>query len=324
MAEALAVGIDLGGTRTKLALVGAESGVRAQGVADTRVGAGATTIVAGALAAARQLIDQAGVEPQSVAAVGVGVAGLLDSTTGVVATAPNLADFVGLSITDCVAVGLDDALGVQRPIIADNDATAAAFAEARMGAGVGAALLVGVTLGTGVGGGLVVGGQPLRGARGMAGEIGHMELVPGGRACGCGRRGCLEPYVNAQALTAGALELGEPAVRARFGAAGPSARAVGEAAAVGEPWATTVLSQVGERLGQGLARAVCLLNPDRIVVGGGVALAGAPLFDAARRTLAAGTFEPLATHVQLVSAKLLDSAGAIGAALLALEHSCAG
>ena len=197
------------------------------------------------------------------------------------------------------------------PVVVDNDANAAAHAETRFGAARGKSHAVCVTLGTGIGGAVVVDGRVMRGAHGLAGEFGHMQVVPDGRLCECGQVGCWEQYCSGKALARAVAEAG----------AGPrpaSGPDITRAAAAGEPWALAAFDEVGRWLGVGLAGLVSAFDPEVVVVGGGLSDAGDLLLAPARSALAART--PGRGHrpdVPLLRAELGSEAGFIGAADLA-------
>jgi glucokinase len=212
------------------------------------------------------------------------------------------------------------------PLIVDNDANAAAWAEYRFGAGRGSSVMVCITLGTGIGGGLVINGQLFRGTYGMAGEWGHMISVPGGQRCECGNRGCWEQYASGNALVREARELARSnspvAYRLLEMVGGDPDKITGplvtEAALQGEPNAVELLADVGSWLGQGIANLAAALDPDLVVIGGGVSAAGNLLLQPAQaafdRTLTGRGYRPQA---QLVLARFRNDAGLIGAADLA-------
>jgi glucokinase len=249
--------------------------------------------------------------------VGVGVAGFVGIDASTVLLAPNLGwrdHPLGLRLAGRLSVA----------VRVENDANAAAWAEARFGAGAGRAAVVCVTVGTGVGGGLVTNGQLQRGGFGSAGEIGHIPVVPDGRPCGCGQRGCLEQYASGTALVRAAREeLAGPDTTALRQACdgrpedlhGP---AITELARQGDPAARRLLAGIGDWLGLGLVTLTAVLDPECFVIGGGVAEAGAdlldPIRDGLRRRLPAGRARPLA---QVLEAHLGNDAGMIGAADLA-------
>jgi glucokinase len=251
-----------------------------------------------------------------VSAVGVGAAGFVDEAGGTVAFAPNLA-WRGEPLRAKVA-GL-----VGMPVTVENDGNASAWAEFRFGAARGHAHVVFVSVGTGIGAGFILDGRLYRGRWGMAGEPGHVRVVPDGRLCGCGNRGCWEQYASGSALMTEARDL---AMRAPGGAmrllqlAGGDAAAIGgpqitQAAREGDPAALRCFSIVGTWLGQGLADLTAILDPGCIVVGGGVSEAGELLLGPARaafeKALTGAGYRP---RVEIARAALGVDAGIVGAA----------
>ena len=254
-----------------------------------------------------------------VEAVGIGAAGFVDAERSTVLFAPNLV-WRGEPLRDDIAarVGL--------PVVVENDANAAAWAEYRFGAGRDASDLVCVTVGTGIGGGIVLDGQLYRGRFGIGAEFGHKRVVPDGRRCGCGQRGCWEQYCSGRALLHEAREIAD--VQPEYGARllargggepeGIEAFEVTQAAREGDPAAVACFEEVGRWLGQGLADLAAVLDPSLFVVGGGVADAGELLLAPARRTFAeqlTGTGHRPLAGIRL--AELGNEAGLVGAADLA-------
>jgi glucokinase len=255
-------------------------------------------------------------------AVGVGAAGFVDVRRSTVLFAPNLA-----WRDEPLRRDLEKRVGL--PVIIENDANAAAWAEWRFGAGQGETHLVCVTLGTGIGGAVITDGVMLRGKYGVAGEFGHMTVVPGGHRCECGNRGCWEQYASGNSLVREARELaasGSPVAQNlldRVGGdpgriTGPS---VTEAAKDGDPVAVELFEEVGRWLGVGLANIAAAFDPGTFVVGGGVSEAGelflGPARDTFRRTLTGRGFRP---EAQILRAALGNDAGMVGAADLAREN----
>jgi len=297
----LAWGVDVGGTDCKIGIVDASGSI----LAETEFGTPA------APADAVRAIERACREIESglgarVDALGLGVPGPLDLERGVIVQAPNLG-WREVPLRDMVA----DALGCA--VVMDNDANAAAYGEAWVGAGRGAKVLLLVTLGTGVGGGLVDQGRVFHGARGMAVEIGHAVVVPGGRPCSCGKRGCLEAYFSAHALSEQAAETGVGDGDRR------GHRSLFDRYAAGDPEIVPWLGRAIDVLAQGVAQAGVLFDPDRIVFTGG--LTGS--WDAYRDRLVEGLLDdlgpagPPAEGIGLT--ELGGKAGIVGAAGLALR-----
>jgi glucokinase len=253
--------------------------------------------------------------------VGLGVAGLVDADRSRVYFAPNLR----WSQVPVRAL-LEASTGL--PVVVENDGNVAAWGEFRFGAGKGVKDLTLVTVGTGIGGGIVINGALFRGAHGVAGEIGHINAVPDGRPCGCGRNGCLEQYASGNALVREArllaaerrpeanalLELGDGTPE------GVQGVHVTEAAKAGDPVAMAAFTIAGTWLGRGLADLAAVLDPEVFVIGGGVSEAGDLLLASARQTLADKLIGQQNRPAPLVRiAELGNTAGLVGAADLARQ-----
>ena len=306
----LAVGVDVGGTKIAAGVVD-ESGTI---LATERRPTPSRTpdAVADTIADLVNLLRQS----FEVSAVGIGAAGWIDRARAVVQFAPNLA-WRDEPLRDEVSrrIGL--------PVVVENDANAAGWAEYRFGAGRGHDDLVCVTVGTGIGGGIVLDGRLHRGAFGIGGEIGHMQIVAGGQLCGCGSRGCWEQYASGRALVRAAKEMvaAAPSVNSRLldAAGGEVERITGpevtKAAADGDPTAVKCFEEIGHWLGRGLASMAAVLDPGRFVVGGGVSDAGDLLLGPAREefeaVLPGRGHRPVA---DVVVAALGAEAGLVGAA----------
>ncbi len=311
----LVIGVDVGGSKVLAAELGEDGTLVGT---STRVTPGRLVeahLVEEALALA--VADVAAGRP--VAGVGVAAAGFVDAAGERVMFAPHLP-----WRDDQVRLRLEERFG--SPVALDNDANCAARAELAGGAAVGASQAVVVTMGTGIGGAVVVGGEVVRGRNGMAGEFGHTQVVPDGHPCECGHRGCWEQYASGNAL----LRL----ARARIGpeptlldelCGGEPARLTGpmitRAAEDGDLVARQAFASVGDWLGVGLANLVATLDPEVVVVGGGVSAAGDRLLDPARAALRralVGAGHRVVPPV--LRAKYGPEAGAVGAVFLARER----
>jgi glucokinase len=293
------LGIDLGGTNLKWAAVEQDGDawrVLGRGQLVTDAEAGADAVIGRFIEIGRDALAQW----PDLASVGIGVPGLYDPATG---RARALINLPGGWPEVPIAGPVADALGLPAALI--NDARAFGLAELRLGAGRGAASMVGLTLGTGVGGVIAIDGRVHLGHDGTAGEIGHQTLDPDGPSCNCGNNGCLESFARADRLAAACgAETVEAAVLA--------ARSGDDAARAG-------FERVGRYLGIGIANMVTVIAPDRVVIGGGVAAAGDLLLEPIRRELAARVRTTALTDVQVVTAELGIWAGAMGAAVHGAE-----
>jgi glucokinase len=311
--DPLTVGVDIGGTKVLAGVVGAEGQVLARERRDTRgddVAAVEDTVVE-LVSLFRRRYD--------IAAVGIGAAGFVDAGRSTVMFSPHLAwrdEPVREAVMSRVKV----------PVVVDNDANTAALAESKFGAGAGHRFALCVTLGTGIGGALVLDNRVYRGANGMAGEFGHMQVVPDGHRCQCGNRGCWEQYASGNALVRDARELvttrSPMAHRLRQIVEQDASRLTGpmitEAARDGDPLATELLADMGRWLGVGIANLVAAFDPSCIVVGGGVSDAGelmlGPTREAFSRQLVGRGHR---AEPPIVAAMLGPEAGFIGAADMA-------
>lgn len=307
------IGVDIGGSKVLALRLG--PGGELEGTSKRPTPALASDLVEMVLEAAADLATVDGAEPIP---LGVGCPGMIDQG-GKAHFCPHLHDLDGFA--------LRDELARQRPATATtvvfNDATAACWAEHRLGAGRGVDDLIMVTLGTGIGGGAVVGGRLLEGAHGFAGEIGHMVIDPYGPPCPCGKRGCWERYASGdglgwlarQAAVAGRLS----AVVAMAGHVPDAVRGehVSAAARAGDAEAVEVMRELAGWLALGLANLANLLDPSLIVIGGGVIESGEVVMGPLRAAFAAAVEGPGARGVDIRAAHFGERAGAVGAALLA-------
>ena len=298
-ARGLKVGVDVGGTKIAAGIIDETGAI----VRSARRPTPDSPEIPAAIA---ELVREVA-QDETVAAVGIGAAGFISADRQTVLTAPNI-DWNDTPLGHDVAA----LLGV--PVVVENDANAAAWAEHRFGAGRGAHQMLAVTVGTGVGGGLVVNGHLVRGAHGIAAEVGHIRFERNGLLCGCGLHGCLEQYASGTALER----------RAEGRLVGPDGAPVSgpeitRLANADDPAACELLAEFGRDLGEGIATLVAVIDPEVIVIGGGVAEAGDHLLDPVREGLAAfitgGTERP---GPSVVAAELGNQAGLVGAADLAI------
>jgi glucokinase len=314
----LAVGVDIGGTKVAAGLVdeGGRIVATARRPTPGHDVAGVEDTIADVVAELATLADDDG---RAVLAVGVGAAGFVAADRATVLFSPHLA-----WRREPLREAVQRRTG--RPVLVDNDANGAAWAEYRFGAGRDEPRLVCVTLGTGIGGGIVTDGRLDRGRYGLAGEFGHMVLVPGGHRCECGNRGCWEQYASGRALGREARDLassGSPRAADLLERVGGDVSAlvgtvVSAAAAEGDPAAAEIVEEVGRWLGIGLANLAAALDPGTFVIGGGVSEVGelllAPARDSFSRTLTGRGYRPPA---RIVGAGLGPQAGLVGMADMA-------
>jgi glucokinase len=318
----LAIGVDVGGTKVAAGVVDEDGQIIAKLKRSTPAASPQRTEQAIA-DAVTELLAADQVAGRHVAAIGLGAAGFVDSARATMLFAPNLA-----WRDEPLKQRVEERLG--REVVVENDANASAWAEARFGAARGYGDMMLVALGTGIGAAILIGGELYRGRWGMAGEPGHLRVVPDGRLCGCGNRGCWEQYCSGTALVAEAREFARRtpggAIRLLQLAGGEpdliSGPVITQAASEGDPAALRCFQTIGGWLGQGLADLAAVLDPSCFVIGGGVSEAGELLLDPARaafeRALAGRGHRPLA---EIKVAQLGEDAGIVGAAELARESS---
>jgi glucokinase len=314
------LGIDIGGTNLVVGAVRVDgahvAGLRSE---PTDAARGPDDVIARIVALARAtLADTHRTDPAAdVAGAGIGAPGPLDTATGVVRLTPNLG-WVDMPVRDRIA----DGLGL--PATLDNDANCALVGEAWVGAARGARHAVAFTLGTGIGGGVIVDGRLVHGASDVAGEIGHMTIDTNGRRCGCGNDGCLEAYASGPAIARRAVEAVEAGAESSLGAGGDlravTAQTVFEAAAAGDSLALEVVNDTARYLGVGVANLINILNPEVVVICGGVTRAGDRLFTPLRREVARRAFRPAVQACRIVPGELPGTAGVVGAARVFLDR----
>jgi glucokinase len=300
--EDVVIGMDLGGTNLRVAAVSSAGETVALHRAETGAREGPDAVISRIIGALGAVRDEVAASGATVRGIGLGAPGIISTRTGTVVSSPNLPGWRDVPLRDAVG----GALGL--PVLLENDANAAAYGEAWVGAGRGCGAMILVTLGTGVGGGLVLGGQLWRGVDGMAGEIGHMTVEPGGRSCHCGNAGCLEAYASATAIVDRYCSLsGAPEGTV-------TAASVHALAREGDANAREAFRDAGRALGLAFASLVNLLNPDLIVIGGGVLPAWEVFMPVVEHDLRRRAFAAPVARVRLAPAALGDLAGVTGAA----------
>jgi glucokinase len=311
--DAAYLGVDLGGTEIKAAVLAADgrplwSGKRLTGAGDARE------------AVLGRLIDVAAeaahaVSPRRLRAAAYTIPGVFDASTGKIELLTNFAgDWAGFPLRDALAGGTG------LPVSLINDVRAATVAEHALGAGRGYTDFLCIAIGTGIGGGVVLDGRLYLGSRGAAGEIGHQTMEPDGPRCNCGNCGCLEAVASGYAIVRearAAVASGELTLDGE-----PTPHRLSLAARDGNAAALAIYRRVGTYIGRALANIICVLNPEAIVVGGGIALAGEVLLAPIREEIARRTtvFTPARGGVEVLASPLGDRAGALGAALWAMRE----
>jgi glucokinase len=315
MKPSVYIGIDLGGTSIKMGLVDQLGNILYTLESPTPVKAGYHQVLAVFSQMAEQLLRKNQYEWENIVGVGIGVPAFLDLQRGIVVEAVNLG-------WHHVPLKEDLERLWTVPVMVDNDANAAALGEMWNGAGKGASHLICLTLGTGIGGGVIINGDIYHGANGSAGEVGHITVKhQGGRNCNCGRKGCLETEASATAIVLDALEqvngMSTGPLKEEYDRSGTiTAKSVVKLARQGDSVCKEIIIKVACIMGSSLAQMCYLLNPEIIVIGGGVAQAGKILFAPLIQAFNNAVLPRVAENTSIVPAKLGNLAGLTGAAWL--------
>lgn len=316
------LGVDIGGTKVIAAVADARCNLLSRVRKRTRFDSGGEVALRNVLAAAGEALRRSGAS--NVTAIGISCGGPLDGKAGRILRTPNLTGWENLPIVSI----FEGEFAAQAFL--DNDANAAALGEAARGAGRGKKSFAYFTVSTGIGGGFVTDGELVRGSTGNASEFGHQTLTADGPLCGCGNRGCLEALASGKSIARRARELiaqgSVPGrsllIRMADGDPGKlTAKDVAAAARKGDRAASAIWDEAVRYLGIGVANVVNILNPERVVIGGGVAKAGAILFGPLRRVVAQRALPDLSKSVDIVPADLGDDSGVAGAVRLAILES---
>lgn len=309
------IGVDIGGTNVKIALVDFDGKIVYSNTVPTRAEMGYEAGVNNIKQAIKELMSETGESAQTIEAIGFGLPGQIDYKEGIVKNLPNIPGWVNIPLAKII----EDEFSI--PTRLDNDVRCAALGELNFGAGKGCENLICITVGTGIGSGIVLNGKLVRGASNAAGEIGHIKMdMTGGPLCGCGDYGCFEAYASGPAIVTMAKEYISGGKSAKYkematdGIITPYI--VAQAALQGDAVSIQIFKQMGKIIGTGLASVINLLNPEKIIIGGGVADAGAILLDPIKATILDRAMPIQANAVQIVPAQLANTAGVIGASLL--------
>ncbi len=329
----LVVGVDLGGTQIRTALLrGSQLLTRVALL--TGENPLPERILPRIYESIEQVIFDAGVTPEQVAGIGIGAPGPLNSHTGVVFAPPNLPGWTNVPLRDLLQERFN------KPVFVENDANVAALAEHMFGAGRGSQEMVYMTISTGIGGGVITRGQIIEGIAGTAGEIGHMTIDWQGERCNCGNIGCLESISSGTAIARRANQMialgkgdelldfvlqhqreqsGDPVLdqpRIENTAIRVTAHTVAQAAEAGIPLAGEIITRAAEGLGVGLVNIVHIFNPETIILGGSVTKMGARLMEPALQVMQKRAMRVPASTVRVVLAELGEEVGLIGAGAL--------
>jgi len=319
--EKVVIGVDLGGTYVKTAIVSTDKLVLAKESRPSNAEGGPEAVMEAMEGAVRDLLQQHNLSLDKVLAAGFGAPGPMNWQTGVVYSPPNLPGWKNVPLAEL----MHKRLGV--PCFVDNDANVACYGEYWMGAGQGCESIAVLTLGTGVGGGIVVFGQLLRGIDGTAAELGHLKVQRDGRLCGCGAHGCLETYASVSGMVRTAMEglEGDQESLLRTLCNGEleslTGKMIFEAAKQGDAYAKWVFEETATWLGLGISSLINLQNPEKIILCGGLIAAEELLFGPVREVARANAFEVPAKRCQIVPAGLGGDSGVLGAAGCALDRS---
>lgn len=312
MVKKLYLGVDLGGTEIKIAIVNDDAVIVEEAVIPSKASVQPKTVAADIVRCVRAMRSF-----KDVIGTGIGVAGDIDQENGIVRFSPNLPQWKKVPLRKMLKNHLPGG------IIIDNDANVAALGACWLDAGGRARNLICVTLGTGVGGGIVCNGRLYRGSSGTAGEIGHMSFDHDGPKCNCGNNGCIERYIGAPYLSrfaAGLVEVEgseiiQGLVKNDLSLLTP--KVLSKAAQMGDPVARQVWRDAGEKLGVVLASVINFYNPDMIVLAGGVSKAGRLLTDPVRKVVKARAFSTSSRQCRIIVSQYTQKLGVVGAALLA-------
>ncbi|MFC4812191.1 ROK family glucokinase [Paenibacillus sp. GCM10023250] len=315
MSEKIVVGVDIGGTSIKVGICDSEGSLLHTYEGPTEVEKGSDAVCDNIAAYARLIVEQSPFEWDQVEGVGIGIAGFLDIPRGFVHKSVNLF-FENVPLKDILEAKLE------KKVLVNNDANVAALGEAWAGAGRGISDCVCYTLGTGVGGGVIINGKVVEGFKGMAGELGHMAIVPDLEAiqCGCGNKGCLETVSSATGIIRMAKDAVERGDRTSLSFVEHiMAKDVIDAAKAGDEAAARIVNRAAFYLGKSMATVAVVLNPQRFIIGGGVSKAGEFLFEQIRDVFRKSTPDMAQQGVEIVPAILGNDAGVVGAAGLIIR-----
>lgn len=304
MDRSFAVGIDIGGTKIALGIVDDQGKVLIQKTVKTDLKRSAEEMINEIGRSVHQLFAESGLSERDCRGIGIGAPGPLNPKEGKLLCPPNLPNWEGFSVAEQLSQW------VSLPIVMENDASAAALAEQWIGAGRNSKHFVYLTISTGIGSGVIVDGKLYTGFSGNAGDVGHMVIDPSQGTCKCGQRGCFEHIASGTAIARRASLLAGISL---------STEAVFDMYVRGDTRMVSFIQQTFEYIGMGCVALINIFDPERIVLGGGVTLAGEPLFQAVQGYVSRYALNPSGRAVPIVPAHLDRHAGMIGAAALVLK-----
>ena len=305
MIKKFIVGIDLGGTNLKCALLDSNLKIEAKNSFDTKSFDNKERITQGIADSINSFIFKQGLNRSAILGVGIGLPGPVDTFGGVVHFLPNIPGWKEVNIKNNIE------RKTKLPVFIDNDAKLMSLAESKAGAAAGYNNVLCLTLGTGVGGGLIINGSLYRGKDNAAGEFGHLPINEKGPLCGCGSWACLEAYIGNNAIIKEAVKIFGPEI---------SLEKISRLAKKNNAKAVKFWNEVGKKLGVALSGVINLLNLDAVVIGGGVSCAGKSLFGSVKETIFKRAMSVQAKRVRVLKAKLGIDAGTIGAGYLVKER----
>jgi len=315
------VGVDIGGTKILAALALRNGKIIKTISLPTQAEKGKAVSLNNVKKAIRMVLSQTKTPLSRISAIGVGAPGPMLYKQGIIINPPNLPGWKKVNLRKILQREF------RKPVFIDNDANAAALAEFRFGAGRGTKNMVYLTISTGIGGGIIIDKKLYRGGIGGAGEIGHMIIQINGPKCGCGNRGCLEALASGKAMAELARELVKINKRSLIYklAEGKikkiTAITIEKASKARDRLALSIINEIGRRLGTGIANIINILEPDKVVIGGGLSSIGKPLFTSIRKTAKELSLEPGRSSTKIVPAKFKREAGIRGAVALCLDGS---
>ena len=314
------IGADLGGTNVRAAVVDKSGRIVGEGRTDSKAMEGLEATVVQIVQSIRMAVADAATHLSEVAGVGIGVPGTHKSEEGIVVWSPNFRDWNDVQLLAPVV----EQIGV--PAYMGNDANVAALGEYAFGAGRGAKIMVMFTLGTGIGSGLVIEGRNYLGVTETAPEMGHHIILADGPRCSCGRYGCVEALCRRDAITdraARKAHLGRHTSlieKSDHDLRYITPAMIAEAASEGDTVSIETLEEVGYYLGIAVANSINILNPDKVVIGGGIAQAGDLLFAPIRRSVEVNALYAPLQVCRILPAELGDDAGVLGGAAMVLQR----